>query len=213
MFNQCDPNTNGELDFIQSIKDKLNIVFDVGCREDSLLLDLECEAHYFEPNIEFFDQIRSKPNKNKKSFFNNFGLGNIESKLIYHKKHQSFIHRTKTCGQDNDTTIFDVKKAITYIRNNDIEFIDFLKIDVEGYELYVVQGFEDYLSKIKIIQFEYGGTYIDANIRLIDIINKLSTNFTNFNYLDKNKLVPIQDYEDHHQYCNIVCFNREYNIS
>lgn len=208
MFNKCDPNTNGELNFIQSIKDRLNIAFDVGCRDDSLLSDLECEVHYFEPNTGFFDQIKNKPKKNKKSFFNNFGLGNIESKLTYHIKHQSFIHRTKTCGQDNNTTIFDVKKAITYVRDNNIEFIDFLKIDVEGYELYVIQGFEDYLSKIKIIQFEYGGTYIDANIKLIDVINSLSKNFTNFSYLDNNKLVPIETYVDHYNYCNIICFNK-----
>jgi FkbM family methyltransferase len=208
MFNNCDPNTNGELSFIQSIKDRLSIAFDVGSREDSLLLDIESEVHYFEPNTEFFDQIKNKPSKNKKSFFNNFGLANIESKIVYYNKHQSFIDRTKTCGQDNNTTNFDVKKAITYIKNNDIELIDFLKIDVEGYELYVIQGFEDYLSQIKIIQFEYGGTYIDANIKLLDVINSLSENFTNFSYLDKDKLIPIETYEDHYNYCNIVCFNK-----
>lgn len=212
MFNQCDPNTNGELFFIESIKDKLSIAFDVGCREDSLLLGLECEVHYFEPNTEFFNQVKNKPNKNKKALFNNFGLGNTESKLTYYKNHQSFFHRIKTCYQDNDITIFDIKKAITYITNNNIEFIDFLKIDVEGYELYVIQGFEDYLSKIKIIQFEYGGTYIDANIKLIDIINILSTNFTDFSYLDSNRLVPIQDYDDHYNYCNIVCFNKDISM-
>ncbi len=66
-----------------------------------------------------------------------------------------------------------------------------------------------YLIKIvKIIQFEYGGTFLDNNIKLIDVIVYLRKyNFSNFFiYITNNSLIYITDFNDHYQYCNIVCF-------
>ena len=40
--------------------------------------------------------------------------------------------------------------------------IDFVKIDVEGFELSVLEGFGALLSAVKLIQFEFGGTDIDS---------------------------------------------------
>ena len=88
--------------------------------------------------------------------------------------------------------------------------VDFLKIDTEGYELNVLQGFEDTLENVKIIQFEYGGTFLDNNTKLIDVINYLgSKGFYKFSYLTNNGTVPILDFNDHYQYCNIVCINKD----
>jgi len=52
----------------------------------------------------------------------------------------------------------------------------FKKIDTKGYELQVLEGFQDFLKNIKIILFEYGGTNIDNNIKLLDIITYLELN-------------------------------------
>jgi len=38
------------------------------------------------------------------------------------------------------------------------------QIDTEGDELNVILGFEDYIKKIKIIQFEYGGCFTPLKI-------------------------------------------------
>lgn len=208
-FNNCDPETNGEIFFLNSIKHRIDIAFDVGCRSDSLLLNLNSNVHYFEPNPIFLNELKKdKNNKNTKSFFNNFGLGEIDKKITFYKNHQSFINRNKTLYNDTDTEIFDVQSGKKYMQQQGIDFVDFLKIDTEGYEINVIQGFEDYISRIKIIQFEYGGTFIDANIKLIDIINILSKKFTHFSYLDTKDIIPIQNYADHYKYCNIVCFNK-----
>jgi FkbM family methyltransferase len=50
--------------------------------------------------------------------------------------------------------------------------IDFLKIDVEGAELKVLKGASELLAakRIKFIQVEYGGTYPDAGITFVDVI-------------------------------------------
>ena len=86
--------------------------------------------------------------------------------------------------------------------NNNINHIDFLKIDTEGYELNVLKVFEEYISYIDIIQFEYGGTFLDNNTKLIDVINYLKQyNFNNFSYLTSEGLSLLTDYNDHYQYC------------
>lgn len=86
-----------------------------------------------------------------------------------------------------------------------------MKIDTGGNELNVLEGFEDLLNKIKIIQFEYGGTYLDSNIRLKDVVEYLKKyNFSNFYYIKENGLKPINDYIDHYQYSNIIAINDSY---
>ena len=104
--------------------------------------------------------------------------------------------------------LLKIKKAEDYIVKNNIKNIDFLKIDTEGFELSVLKGFGKYLQIVKLIQFEYGGTFIDSGIKLIEIKNYLeSFGFTNFSYLVKNGTMPITNFDDHYQYCNIICIN------
>jgi FkbM family methyltransferase len=57
-----------------------------------------------------------------------------------------------------------------YCRATGIDWIDFLKIDTEGADHLVIQGFNDMLSKsaIRIIQFEYGRTAIGTHFLLAD---------------------------------------------
>ena len=67
-----------------------------------------------------------------------------------------------------------------YCKDNNIESIDFIKIDVEGYELSVLKGGMDFFSKggVKMVQFEYGNASIAARIFLKDFFDF----FTNFNF-------------------------------
>lgn len=92
--------------------------------------------------------------------------------------------------------------------------IDFLKIDVEGNELEVLKGSEKMLldNSIHIIQLEYGGTYIDANIFLKNV----------FEYLEKFELslykilfgkIELVNYHkdlENFQYCNYLIINNKF---
>ena len=53
-----------------------------------------------------------------------------------------------------------------------IDHIDFLKIDVEGHEKDVIAGASRRLGdgRIGVVQFEYGGTYLDAGVRLREVV-------------------------------------------
>ena len=189
-----------------------NIVFDVGCRVDSQFMDMPCEVHYFDPVHSFVDNLQSQKTANTKSYFNKFGLGEEEKQLFYYPKYQSFFDRAISCGVSDDANkiTLNIKKAYDYINDNNIKNIDFLKIDTEGYELNVIKGFEEKINIVDKIQFEYGGTYKDNKTRLIDVLSYLeSYRFTNFYYLRKDGLETINNYEDHYQYSNIVCFRKE----
>jgi len=210
MFNNCDPLTNGENSFYNNIKNKINIIFDVGCRSDTIFTSFGGEVHYFEPVKEFIDNLTKQPNNNKQSYFNNFGLGNENNEIFYYPIYQSFYDRINSCNisGDKDKVLLQIRKAKDYMLENNINNIDFLKIDTEGYEFNVLKGFEDKIKNIKIIQFEYGGTFIDNNTKLIDVINYLKDNgFNKFYYLVNNGVVSITDFSDHYQYCNIICLN------
>tara|TARA_B100000073_G_C23727721_1_gene569795 strand:+ start:801 stop:1457 length:657 start_codon:yes stop_codon:yes gene_type:complete len=211
MFNNCNPKTNGEYKFFMDIKDKINRVFDVGCRDDSEFIEFTGEVHYFDPVNEFIEKLKTKENMNKASYFNSFGLGEDNKELYYYPIYQSFYDRINSChvSDKSNKIALHIKKGKDYINNNNIKNIDFLKIDTEGYELNVLQGFEDFLENIKIIQFEYGGTFLDNNTKLIDVINYLEQKgFYKFSYLTNYGTELITDFTDHYQYCNIVCINK-----
>lgn len=215
MFNNCNSKTNGEYLFYNKIKNNINIIFDVGCRSDSEFLDFEGQVHYFDPVESSVNKLRNQSCNNKQAYFNTFGLGNENKSSYYYPRYQSFFNRTVSCSIDDTQNRVELKirKAIDYIKENNINEIDFVKIDTEGYELSVIQGFEDTIKNVKIIQFEYGGTFLDNNLKLIDIINYLKQyGFEKFSYLTSTGTELITDFTDHYQYCNIVCVNKNSNI-
>ncbi len=65
-----------------------------------------------------------------------------------------------------------VKKFDDVLSHSKIEKIHFLKIDVEGNELYVLQGADNYLTRgvISFIQFEFGNAAKAARVYLHDIV-------------------------------------------
>lgn len=212
MFHNCDSKTNGEYKFFMDIKKNIHVIFDVGSNSVSDYIHFTGVVHYFEPVNECIDKLKSQKNVNSKSYFNNFGLGNENKEFYYYPRYESFYDRVNSCSISDDAnkTLLKVRKGRDYVLENNITNIDFMKIDTEGYELNVLQGFEDLLSSIKIIQFEYGGTFLDNHIKLIDVINYLEQKgFYKFSYLNsEGSPVLITDFNDHYNYCNIVCINK-----
>jgi FkbM family methyltransferase len=215
MFNNCDSKTNGEEKFFNDIKDKINIIFDVGCRAESEFLCFKGDVHYFDPVSKSVENLKSQPNLNSIAIFNNFGLGKENTELYFYPKYESFYDRKNSCrvSDDKNKQLLQIKKGKDYVIEKNITTIDFLKIDTEGYELNVLEGFEDFLVNVKIIQFEYGGTYLDNNTKLIDVVNYLEEKgFHKFSYLTNTGTKLITNFNDHYQYCNIICINKNSNV-
>jgi len=54
---------------------------------------------------------------------------------------------------------------------------------------------------------------MDNGVKLIDVINFLEQNgFCKFSYLSPKGPILIQNFNDHYQYCNIVCVHKSCNI-
>ena len=200
IFNNCNPRLNGELDFYNRIKDSSSVLFDVGCRKDSLFTNFTGIVHYFDPVKEPIEALSRTPNKNEKSFFNNFGLGDSNRVIDYYPKFQSFFSREPSLGRKASgipRVQLEVRTAREYILKENVSGIDFLKIDTEGYELGVMKGFGGFLKNVKVIQFEYGGCNIDSNTKLNDIVSYLSMcGFYNFAYLCRGGSVKLEDLEE-----------------
>jgi hypothetical protein len=112
---------------------------------------------------------------NKTKYFpnihpNNVGIGEYAGILPYYEKAQSFVNRF---NEIPSKTLPVISLKMYLEDKKDIESIDFLKIDTEGYELDVLKGLGDKLSIVKNIQFEYGGTYPDRGIFLKDVYEVL----------------------------------------
>ena len=121
IFNNIDQKTNGELYFIDKIKDDVNIIFDVGSRDYSLFLELKKEVHYFEPLPKFFDTIKTKKNNNLFTKFNNFGLSDLKEKIPYYEKFESFSDRSQSLKTNSGFLELNVDTGKNYMLDNNVK--------------------------------------------------------------------------------------------
>jgi len=201
---------NGEQLFFNKIKNRCEVIFDVGCNRDSIFIDSVAEVHYFDPVVSYIEELKTKQFNNKKSVFNSFGLGNSNKTIPYYTSTGSFVERS--IG-GKETELYNIRKGNEYVQENCIKFIDFLKIDAELYELNVLEGFEDFLNNVKVIQFEYGpGTFTDLKIQLKQIINYLER----YQFNDWFKLnwdtgeLSIASLDDNTTFTNYIAFNKQF---
>lgn len=136
---------------------KLKVIFDVGARADSDYLELrpKAEIHLFEPNKEFFAEL--KINSKGKAKLNNYGLGDIKDEAIYNPGLQAF-DKGEAWNLNGATCLLPPLQIETldwYVKENNIDHIDFLKIDTEGYDYKVLIGGRSILPKTRFIQYEH----------------------------------------------------------
>ena len=65
---------------------------------------------------------------------------------------------------------------------------------------------------VNYIHFEDGSGTADADCTMLDLVNYLREfGFTDFSYLSGDGLIPINDFSDHWNFCNIMCVNSKNN--
>ncbi len=164
------------------------IIFDVGCNIGNWTTIAKkeipsAEFHSFEINKPVFDQAKERLSKYPDIHLNNFGLSDQNTKQT------AFIHsqnsgRTtiippefKNSLDASYQTTFEaeLKSGDTYVTQKQIKNIDFLKIDTEGNDPFVLKGLKETLKaeKIKLIQFEYGMANIKTKFLLHDFYELL----------------------------------------
>ena len=171
---------NGEKHLLDALSGiNINTIFDIGANvgdwtEFVIKKFNEAKIHSFEISKTSFSVLQKKYQNNNQVFINNFGLSNKKGLLQYKDYGKnSQINSIITEGNFHDQKITPilvntlVETGDNYCKKNDIKEIDLLKIDVEGAEHLVLDGFSNLLANgaIKIIQFEYG--YLNADSKFL----------------------------------------------
>ena len=155
-----------EIELFKQLKD-LKVIFDVGARTDTNYLEIwpESEHHLFEPNPEFFDELYKKVGEKSNVHANKYGLGDKNQVVGYIEGLQSFV-ASEVINNPYATgnLLLPMKTLDTYILENNIKQIDFLKMDTEGYELKILLGATNWFHIIKYLQYEHWGKNNDLMI-------------------------------------------------
>lgn len=143
-----------ELAMFDQLKD-LRVIIDVGARVDTDYLERwpDSEHHLFEPHPEFFAELKEKVGDRPNVYLNNYGLGDMPSIWPYSDFRQAFAGGE--CPPAEETRRLQVKTLDSYIKEHKIRRIDFLKVDVEGYDYKVFLGGQKALKLAKYIQYEH----------------------------------------------------------
>ena len=193
------------INFLQKINPNrhLKLILDVGAHEgESIELFLKnFKVNYifsFEPSEFTFKKLSKNIKSLKKRysntdiFYENFAVGDIDKdvELNYLNETSSSTLRDINVNSNyfkrkeqyfgklmNKKIIVKQINLKDYIEKKDIKKIDLLKIDTEGYELVVLKGLGDMISKVSIILFEHHyDNMIIKNYKFSDIHKLLKNN-------------------------------------
>jgi FkbM family methyltransferase len=186
-------------------------VFDIGAHKGhytSFVKEARPSAvvYLFEPNADLAATI-------KHDNVHNVAVSDGVYKILFHqcesKNDELSSVYEREVFNDIETSAIEVP-AITidyFLEDNKIKIVDFVKIDVEGAELDVLNGAikSMTLKKIKFLQVEYGGTYPDAGIKFTDVIKFVnSLGYKVFEKADAWTEVTIDNFIEDYRYQNFL---------
>lgn len=180
-------------DVIVDLKEKigidLKIMFDVGANAGQTALRFtkhfpEAEIHSFEPVSSTFRKLSAATSNNKKIQCYQLALSDKEESVsikVFEDDQHSVLNSLRTDLQ-NDSAGSKIETIHTdtldhFIGEKEINSIDLLKIDTEGYEMPVLNGasgaFQN--NRIKLVYLEVG--FYEENNRnsyFVEVLNKLA---------------------------------------
>ena len=178
---------NGERRFLQEMLRQARVAFDVGANIGdwtalALQLNATVQIHCFEPSPTTFRLLQSRillKQCTGRVVFNNCGLGGAPGQAMLHVAGEGeesglnslYVRSSLPEYQKLKTVAIQIDTFDRYCQRAGLTQVDLVKIDTEGHELSVLRGMRESLrqGQVRAIQFEYGGTYIDASILLRDV--------------------------------------------
>ena len=175
-WNNGDESTNGEAFLIRLVAPKLRVVFDIGANLGTwsslvLAVNPKCNVYAFEASPATFTNLKKRYSGHSQVQLFQSGVGDREGNLSVNDHGatsglSSFVSRERSIGLGAKNIVEARITTVDIVREkNHLEHIDFVKVDTEGYEMAVLRGMRSSLKarKISMIQFEYGGTWLDAH--------------------------------------------------
>ncbi len=189
------------------------VVFDVGANVGAwskAMLELAPQAHLFlfEPAAECQQRIRLLDLPN--SVLIPKAVGEREGRAILHSSAAldgtaSLYERQDTYFRDREYKSIEVEVVTIdqVIKTHGIQFVDFMKMDIEGHELSALRGATASLkaSKIGAVSFEFGSGNINSRTFFRDFWNLLTSNgFKVWRITPGGHLLPVSDYYEDCEY-------------
>lgn len=151
-------------------------MFDVGAAKGSMSLSMlttypNCCIHAFEPNPQQYAILEQRLDPFRNVFLNNTALASTRGEATLHvtdySDASSLLGHAKLLTLNNINTVSTMQVPIMtlddYIASKEISKIDFLKIDVEGFEKDVLLGGSSSLQKTSNIFVEISQHRHDSN--------------------------------------------------
>jgi FkbM family methyltransferase len=180
--------SNGELTILKKIS-KLNpqVIIDGGANigDYSLLVNQtnpSCKIFSFEPVDSTFKKLTENTKDLDNIILVRKGLFSEncqkEIYLFNSNAHSSIYNLERLDYESKQKLIIELVRGDDFMKENEIDTIDFLKLDIEGAEYDALTGFGNSIKngKIKAIQFEYGYINISTKKLLIDYYNFFESN-------------------------------------
>ena len=206
---------NQEVNFFKKlIKNENSLFLDIGANKgkytDILIREFPTsKVLVFEPQKSLFKFLKKKYSKN-----NNIKLFNI---AINHEKKKiklnvgfkgdplGSLYKRKFLKKGlRKIEIVKCQRLDKILDSNQI--IDFVKIDTEGNEMNVLNGIGKLIYNIKIIQIEFGGTWIDSRFFYRDLYEFFKNKNFLFYRMSPNKLIKIDEYNEKDEYFTFTNF-------
>lgn len=159
------------------IKSDKVILFDVGANIGKYAAELEkifgnsAVIYCFEPSLLTYRKLVENLAGFNNIHINNLGLGERKDSLKLYtdgaESGMASVYKRNLEHKNITMTLYEEVQIDTldeYCLKHHIDHIDFLKLDVEGHELKVLEGGKKMLgeNKVNFIQFEFGGCNIDS---------------------------------------------------
>lgn len=173
--------------------------------ETKIIYSFEASPTTFKILLDKIENLRNKF-KNSKIIIENYAIGDVKKKVSlkelkesssstirnlnenskYFKKKLFFLEGDKKGSLFKEVEVEQITLSDYLVKHN-IDNVDFLKIDTEGYEFEVLIGAKDVISRINIVLFEHHyDDMIVKNYKFSDLHNFLLRN--HFTQLYKNKM-------------------------
>lgn len=165
---------NGEVELLKNIMPQCNVIFDIGANkglwtdEVLKLSNYQYKKFYlFEPGKFCFDLAKQKYINNANIEVYNLGVGDFDGELDFYEEQlggelSSFLDLSlENAHRKNSVPIITLDNFCT---SHNLNSIDYLKIDCEGFDLKVLLGAKNLLKEKKIshIQFEYNNSWMSS---------------------------------------------------
>lgn len=165
--------------------DENSVVFDVGgYRGDwanKIYKKYQCYVYIFEPVKIFYDLIKIKFEGNNKIKVYNIALGNESKECVIYKQ----ADRTSLHIKNENTETIHMLSFSDFIKQNPVERINVMKINIEGEEYNLLNNIIDneLHTNIANIQIQFHATVSEYILKREKIIDEFSkTHKRTFNY-------------------------------